>query len=425
MLRAQDTLSPDTAFQKELLRTGLLHRPITVNKNASFDNQLLQATKLKEKALPAFQMASNWLHKGHGQLSAGTAFMKSGSSNIRLAHPLETENRARGSASDADYAVYGSSSIQYKLNNENWSAFNALEFFIFPVSPGARVVNINLRIKGSTASIDHLIPLENGVWNQCRFSLQDLPREQVEQIEFAVTLKGKDRTSGDSAVYYIDAFSLLELQDLAPTVGWLPSARTIVYSHSGYTTKSKKTALIAGDAFANSNVFELRNPESGKSVFRAPIKRLQNAQGTFGELDFTAFRTRGSYTLCIGKTCTSAFPIDEDIWINSEWKALHFIFCQRCGYPVPGVHGNCHADLFAKHQEKTISFAGGWHDAGDLSQQTLQTADVSVALLEGYDHHKQSNPALAARMLEEAEWGLEFVLKTRFGDGYRASSMGL
>lgn len=32
---------------------------------------------------------------------------------------------------------------------------------------------------------------------------------------------------------------------------------------------------------------------------------------------------------------------------------------------------------------------------------------------------------MAARLLEEAEWGIEFILKNRYGDGYRASSMGL
>ena len=30
------------------------------------------------------------------------------------------------------------------------------------------------------------------------------------------------------------------------------------------------------------------------------------------------------------------------------------------------------------------------------------------------------DPALTARLLEEARWGLNWVLKTRFGDGYAA-----
>jgi hypothetical protein len=65
------------------------------------------------------------------------------------------------------------------------------------------------------------------------------------------------------------------------------------------------------------------------------------------------------------------------------------------------------------------------HDAGDLSQQTLQTGDVTFSLLEAYNRLKTRNTPLAARLLEEAEWGIEFILKNRYGDGYRASSMGL
>ena len=66
---------------------------------------------------------------------------------------------------------------------------------------------------------------------------------------------------------------------------------------------------------------------------------------------------------------------------------------------------------------------GGWHDAGDLSQQTLQTGDVAFSLLEAAV--STSDPALSARLEEEARWGFSFLLRCRFGDGFRASSMGL
>ncbi len=77
------------------------------------------------------------------------------------------------------------------------------------------------------------------------------------------------------------------------------------------------------------------------------------------------------------------------------------------------------------HDGRSISYSGGWHDAGNLSQQTLQNGDVAFALLEAYNKQRNTNPTLAARLREEAEWGVEFMLKNRYGDGYRASSMGL
>lgn len=154
------------------------------------------------------------------------------------------------------------------------------------------------------------------------------------------------------------------------------------------------------------------NPENGQIVYEGEIKKEVTTLGQFGLLDFTAFDLPGVYQLKAGDSLTPAFRIGERIWEDSSWKVLNFLFCQRCGYPVPGKHATCHIDLFSKHDGRSISYAGGWHDAGDLSQQTLQTGDVTFSLLEAYQKQKDRNPALAARLREEAEWGLEFILKT-------------
>lgn len=66
------------------------------------------------------------------------------------------------------------------------------------------------------------------------------------------------------------------------------------------------------------------------------------------------------------------------------WNVLNYIYCQRCGAAVEGIHGVCHEDLFSVHNGKKTSYAGGRHDAGDLSQQTLQSGDVAFALAEAY-----------------------------------------
>ena len=71
-----------------------------------------------------------------------------------------------------------------------------------------------------------------------------------------------------------------------------------------------------------------------------------------------------------------------------------------------------------------IPYHGGWHDAGDVSQQTLQSAEVVQALLE-LASEVGDDVLLRRRLIEEARWGLDFVLSTRFGDGYRAFSVGM
>ncbi len=141
-------------------------------------------------------------------------------------------------------------------------------------------------------------------------------------------------------------------------------------------------------------------------------------------MDFTDFNQPGDYQLKVGKNITPAFRIGEKLWDNSL-ESTEFPVLPALRASVPGKHAACHTDLFSRHDGKSIAYSGGWHDAGDLSQQTLQTGDVTFSLLEAYNRLKNQKYPLAARLLEEAEWGIEFILKNRYGDGYRASSMGL
>ena len=123
-----------------------------------------------------------------------------------------------------------------------------------------------------------------------------------------------------------------------------------------------------------------------------------------------------------GDVITHPFFINRNIWNNSAWRVLNFLFCQRCGYPVPGKHGSCHADHNGTHNGQRFTLNGGWHDAGDLSQNPKQTAEIVHALFELANNAKaKGNKDLYLRLNEEALWGLDYILRARFGDGFRAS----
>jgi len=271
----------------------------------------------------------------------------------------------------------------------------------------------------------HLINLVNKTWNHCFLDIDECQRDKVMSIHFDTALKGKDRTTGDSAIYYIDNIQLQQIKAPGKVSGWTPAEDAIIYSTTGYTTNSQKTALVHSLLCNQQTAFQLINSATKEVAYEDALQREQTTIGEFGVIDFTAFNQPGDYQLKVGKILTPTFRIDEKLWDNSLWRVLNFLFCQRCGHPVPSKHAACHTDLFSKHDGKSISYSGGWHDAGDLSQQTLQTGDVTFALLEAYNRLKTGNIPLAARLLEEAEWGIEFILKNRYGDGYRASSMGL
>jgi hypothetical protein len=212
------------------------------------------------------------------------------------------------------------------------------------------------------------------------------------------------------------------VEETGVSLGW--TGKGISYSTSGYWTEGPKTA-VAPQAQGD---FALLDAATRATVLAGPILPVENEKGRFGLLDFSAHQAPGRYFLQTPWGETPDFPIGERVMEEAAWKVLHFIYRQRCGCPIPNGHGACHGDIVAEHGGKKISYSGGWHDAGDVSQQTLQTGEVAQALLElarGVGGASRgTSPLLYRRLLEEARWGLDFVLRTRFGDGFRAFSAG-
>jgi hypothetical protein len=102
---------------------------------------------------------------------------------------------------------------------------------------------------------------------------------------------------------------------------------------------------------------------------------------------------------------------------------MNFFFCERCGYSVPGIHSECHKDWQGFHGDEKKIINGGWHDAGDLSQGSWRTSMAVLAMMNNLENLKERNDMtqMADRIRDEIGWGLQYLLKTRFGDGYHIS----
>jgi hypothetical protein len=100
---------------------------------------------------------------------------------------------------------------------------------------------------------------------------------------------------------------------------------------------------------------------------------------------------------------------------------LNFFYVERCGTLIPGVHGTCHRDWTCVHGEKSLVINGGWHDAGDFTQGLRNTGEAVYAMfsLAEQMYKRGDDSRLFERLLEEAQWGLDWILKTSFGDGFR------
>lgn len=313
---------------------------------------------------------------------------------------------------------------------EDWTRFNRLHFRVRPDYPGWTVINLRVYLlnQGSLVSpdpVDHTgitsVNLErSGEWNDVYWEIPDVPRDHVTGVEFELRRQGH-QTEASNHIAVTIADMKLELVDANTYEGWAVERGRFAYSQSGYRTDGPKVAIASN---LDARTFRVVSIQGGRAAFTGAVRR----DGGFAILDFSKLRTPGNYRIEAGKQQSDPFPVTVNPWLPSLAKALQFFQGERCGIAVPGVHDVCHRDWQAEHDGKRIAINGGWHDAGDLSQGTVNTAEAVYTMFrtaEALEAHGQEK--LAREFRTEAEWGLKWLLKTRFPDGHRPnfSVMGL
>jgi hypothetical protein len=442
--------APSPALQEELEETGCLHRPLPLHRENSLEARARDKRVRVERPLWDGSPGGieGWSGEGPGVLVQDGLLTPGGKVSLRLELPT-TRDHWPAEAPDGDYVPFCRQYARLNVGGENWEAYNRLAFWIYPDCPGARTVNIALIFanQGALSVPDphgreghHEVSLVNREWNQCFLEIPELPRDRITMIGFESPAFGKDRSTGDFLRFHIGEIYLQRVEEPGVAHGWLPGPGKIAYSMSGYSPGGAKTAILRGPSPAapegragedaregadagEGAAFTVKDAR-GKTAFEGRGRPITGPRGNFEVLDFSALG-EGEYTLHCGAAATRPFRVAENIWADSLWKALNFTFCERCGYPVSEKHGLCHGDITVEHGGLRVVYNGGWHDAGDMSQQTLQTGDVVFSLLELARKVRGEDRRLYRRLIEEAEWGLEFTLKCRFGDGYRASSAGI
>ena len=321
---------------------------------------------------------------------------------------------------------YGTSSAVRVVKGENWSKWNRLSFWVFPDLKGFRNVSLitifhnngkqKLPEPYGKAGKNYLI-LKNHTWNHVVWEMGNVSRDKVTGVEFAYRLQGNEPGATDTVQYDI---SHIELQKVEADTykGWAVAPGRLAFSHPGYQVGSSKSALGSNLTVKR---FQLLDAATGKIVLDKQIQHLKSTIGTFDSLEFSEVVRPGTYRLKAGNILTPTFRIANDVWKSSLEKAINFFYAERCGYAIPGVHDVCHADWVMTHKGKSIVVNGGWHDAGDLSQNLSNTAEVDYEMFSLAEQMlaRGDDPALLSKLLGEAEWGLQFVLKTSFHDGYR------
>lgn len=409
-----------TTFEKELRASGWIHRPLPLHEEKSLEAEGLMKPVREHRMIDL--TADNWT-------ASGECSVKSSGQRIVITAPLYHPRRPHGDLELGDCSSYGTFGADCAIPRENWEKYNRISFMLKVDTLGVRKVcaRLCLRNDGKVKLPDqynrdgfHAINVQAGREERVSLEIPTMPRDCMTGLSIMFYCGGceTDASLGNLLTAEIGDMVLEQVEKPEIAIGWQPDCDRIVYCFTGYRPQSSKMALMLGHAGEAFSVLD----GNGTVIFEGTL--ATSGFHDLSVLDFSDLKTPGSYCLRVGDTVTSAFDIDENLWLPSAWKTINFLFCERCGYPVPGVHQTCHRDVIAKHNGKSFVFHGGWHDAGDLSQQLIQSAEVTWSLFELAEALPDDQMDLRLRLREEALWGLDFVLRSRFGDGYRATSVG-
>ena len=413
------TPSPTTAQTPSPAPRALL--PIDFVNSAEFG--WLRKKVHASRVLDHMTAPSAWTISGQGIMTFPSAARQGGMRVLRVDMQLSREvpaaTRARLPAVNLRRAVPG----------EDWSAYNRLAIWLRPDFSGIPVLPLQIAMHNDGVEKvpdrynregTHYVTLQRQGWQQVVWEIEPLARDRVTRLEIGYFVNKMLADSTDHVAFEIGR---IELQRVDPDhhTGWSVAPGKIAFSHSGYQTGSSKTAVASDLAAPHFQLLRVDDNALGVSALRAPVRSLRSRFGEFQLLDFSAVEEPGSYVLRAGDLTTKPFRIGDDAWKSSIWKTLNFFYGNRCGYAVPGVHGVDHLDWFATRGDERLTMSGGWHDAGDLSQGVINTGEATYAMFALAERlaARGDDLPLVERLLEEAKWGLEWVLRVRFDGGYR------
>lgn len=407
----------------DLTRAQAPAMPMPIEFQNSAEFSWLAKKVLDRRVLDDLSDPATWRLTGQGTLSqrVDSAHMNMRVLRVDVQMFRETPAPTRGGLSAVN--------LRRAFQGEDWTRYNRLSLWMRPIVKGFPMlpIAIVLRNDGAQKVPDvydregtHYVTLQNGKWQHVVWEIAPLPRDKVTSLELSYWVNKRISGVEDEVAFEI---ANVELQNVAPDhfEGWNVAPGHIAFSHSGYQTTSSKTALASDLNAREFRLIRLDNNAEAEVVVTKPVQTITTRLGTYQQLDFSEVTKSGNYVIEAGDVRTRPFRIADDAWRGTMWKAINFFYGERCGFAVPGLHDVCHLDWLATHRDKKIVMNGGWHDAGDLSQGLINTGEATYAMFALADEMRRrgSDPDMTKALLDEAKWGLDWVLKVRFPGGYR------
>ncbi len=197
----------------------------------------------------------------------------------------------------------------------------------------------------------------------------------------------------------------------------------------GYLPDAVKVSVLCSTDSITCPQFHLYDVAAGELVWSSKQTEAMGAYGPFVEtirLDFTSFQKEGGYFLVAGEVRSPTFKISDNIYDGTADFLLQYMRQQRCGFN-PFLNDSCHTrdgyTLYGPMADGIrIDATGGWHDASDYLKYSATSANATFQMLlayrdspsvfaDRYDASGMSLPNGIPDVLDEARWGLNWLVK--------------
>ncbi|HTH54880.1 MAG TPA: glycoside hydrolase family 9 protein [Cyclobacteriaceae bacterium] len=199
---------------------------------------------------------------------------------------------------------------------------------------------------------------------------------------------------------------------------------------AGYLPSDTKEAIVFSDQLIKGN-FSIIEETSGRKIFSGKLVKFQSGGfalfKNFYSLDFSAVTQEGSYFVELPQSNRSPiFKINSSAYHHTPDLLLEFMRQQRCGYN-PFFDAVCHQKdgrvMDGPMKDSTyVDVTGGWHDAGDQLKYLITGSNATARMIMAYQLFPktfedkvndlgQRTSNLIPDILDEAKWGLDWILK--------------
>lgn len=198
----------------------------------------------------------------------------------------------------------------------------------------------------------------------------------------------------------------------------------------GYLPNDIKVAVLIS-TFEADGSFDVYNTTNDQLVFRGKGKAASAAKWGMKSafrLDFSSIKEEGGYYIMSNGVRSVDFRVSPDVYDGLADYLLVYMRQQRCGdNPYTGERCHTHDGFIVDHPTKSgtkLDVTGGWHDATDYLQYLTTSATTTYHMLfafreakdksvfkDMYDATGRKNSNGIPDILDEAKWGLEWMVK--------------